>query len=216
MNQDGRWVLAAAKGKALLGLDRGERSMPVLVSYPGVYVQEIPSGVRTITGVATSITAFVGRALYGPDDVPVTVNSFGDFERIFGGLWTGSNLGYAVRDFFQNGGGQAIIVRLYNPETGATAKAAKSKLKVGDFHFEAADKGAWGANLRATIDITVSVDVATQMETPCHRARRSASQARYGRWPMLLGCHLLPASPWSEQVKFEHNLKMKGPPECPH
>jgi phage tail sheath protein FI len=137
--------------------------MPVLVSYPGVYIQEIPSGVRTITGVATSITAFVGRALYGPDDLPVTVNSFGDFERIFGGLWTGSNLGYAVRDFFQNGGGQAIIVRLYNPETGANAKAVKSKLKVGDFHFEAADKGGWGANLRATIDTTVSVDVATQL-----------------------------------------------------
>jgi hypothetical protein len=137
--------------------------MPVQVSYPGVYVQEIPSGVRTITGVATSITAFVGRALYGPDDKPVTVNSFGDFERIFGGLWTGSTLGYAVRDFFQNGGGQAIIVRLYNPETGANAKPAKSKVKVGDFHFEAADKGAWGANLRAVIDTAISADVAKQM-----------------------------------------------------
>jgi len=91
------------------------------------------------------------------------VNSFGDFERIFGGLWTGSALGYAVRDFFQNGGGQAIIVRLYNPETGANAKPAKSKVKVGDFHFEAADKGAWGANLRAVIDTAISADVAKQM-----------------------------------------------------
>jgi phage tail sheath protein FI len=137
--------------------------MPVQVSYPGVYVQEIPSGVRTIAGVATSITAFIGRTLYGPDEVPVTVNSFGDFERIFGGLWTGSTLGYTVRDFFQNGGGQAIIVRLYNPEAGANAKPAKSKVKVGDFHFEAVDKGAWGANLRAVIDTAVSADVAKQM-----------------------------------------------------
>jgi phage tail sheath protein FI len=137
--------------------------MPVQVSYPGVYVQEIPSGVRTITGVATSITAFIGRALYGPDDIPVTVNSYGDFERIFGGLWIGSTLGYAVRDFFLNGGGQAIIVRLYNPETGANAKAAKSKLKVGNFRFEAADKGAWGINLRAKIDAPGSADVAAQM-----------------------------------------------------
>jgi uncharacterized protein len=137
--------------------------MPVQVSFPGVYVQEIPSGVRTITGVATSITAFIGRALYGPDDVPITVNSFGDFERIFGGLWTGSTLGYAVRDFFQNGGGQAIIVRLYNPETGANAKPARSKLKVGDFRFEAADKGAWGAGLRGVIDTAVSADVAKRL-----------------------------------------------------
>ena len=36
--------------------------MPAAISYPGVYIEEIPSGVRTITGVPTSITAFVGRA----------------------------------------------------------------------------------------------------------------------------------------------------------
>ena len=40
--------------------------MPVAVSYPGVYIEEIPSGVRTITGVATSITAFLGRAPWAP------------------------------------------------------------------------------------------------------------------------------------------------------
>ena len=39
--------------------------MPTTVSYPGVYVEEIPSGVRTITGVATSITAFLGKAVAG-------------------------------------------------------------------------------------------------------------------------------------------------------
>jgi len=81
-----------------------------------VYVEEIPSGVRTITGVATSITAFIGRALRGPTDDPITINSYGDFERIFGGLWVDSTLGYAVRDFYLNGGSQAIIVRLYHPK----------------------------------------------------------------------------------------------------
>ena len=73
--------------------------MPVAVSYPGVYIEEIPSGVRTITGVATSITAFIGRALRGPTDEPVTINSNADFERTFGGLWIESSLGFAVRDF---------------------------------------------------------------------------------------------------------------------
>ena len=90
--------------------------MPVSLTYPGVYVQEIPSGVHTITGVATSITAFIGRTARGPDNKPYTINSFGDFERTFGGLWAPSSLGYAVRDFFLNGGGQAIIVRLFNPD----------------------------------------------------------------------------------------------------
>ena len=82
--------------------------MPATLTYPGVYIEEIPSGVRTITGVATSIAAFIGRASRGPTDAdkdsPVTINSFGDFERIFGGLWVGSSLGFAVRDFYLNGG----------------------------------------------------------------------------------------------------------------
>src|SRR5262245_22657591 len=100
--------------------------MPVPLTYPGVYVEEIPSGVRTITGVATSITAFIGRTLRGPTDLPVTINSFPDFERGFGGLWVGSALGFAVRDFYLNGGTQSIIVRVYSPETGAAAKLAKA------------------------------------------------------------------------------------------
>ena len=87
--------------------------MPVLTTYPGVYIEELPSGVHTITGVATSITAFVGRARRGPTDRAITINSFGDFERNFGGLWLESALGFAVRDFFLNGGGQAIIVRCF-------------------------------------------------------------------------------------------------------
>jgi phage tail sheath protein FI len=89
--------------------------MPAVLSYPGVYVEEVPSGVRTIVGVATSVTAFIGRARRGPVNDPVTVNSFADFEREFGGLWENSYLGFAVRDFFQNGGSQAVIVRLFHP-----------------------------------------------------------------------------------------------------
>ena len=68
--------------------------MPIPVSYPGVYVQEVSSGVHTITGVATSITAFVGRTLRGPLDTDgpdgvVTVNGFPDFQRVYGGVWAG-------------------------------------------------------------------------------------------------------------------------------
>ena len=98
--------------------------MPVALTYPGVYVEEIPSGVRTITGVATSITAFIGRALRGPTNQPVTINSYADFERIFGGLWAPSSLSFAVRDFYLNGGSQAIIVRLFHPFFGSDADRA--------------------------------------------------------------------------------------------
>jgi len=126
--------------------------MPVALSYPGVYIEEVPSGVRTITGVATSVAAFVGRALRGETHDPSMLNSFGDFERIFGGLWLKSQLGYAVRDFFLNGGSQAIVVRLYHAEAGVGAKAATAVLEVGGLLLEARSEGSWGAQLRCTVD----------------------------------------------------------------
>ncbi|HVF28852.1 MAG TPA: hypothetical protein VM943_11460, partial [Pyrinomonadaceae bacterium] len=81
--------------------------MPIAPTFPGVYIEEIPSGVRTITGVATSITAFIGTAPRGPVNDPTFINSFGDYERRFGGLALDSTMSYAVRDFYLNGGSQA-------------------------------------------------------------------------------------------------------------
>lgn len=127
--------------------------MPIAPTYPGVYIEEIPSGVRTITGVATSITAFIGSALRGPVDEPVTINSFGDFERQFGGLWVDSMMSYAVRDFYMNGGGQAIIVRVANG-----AGLARLSLPTGQgsppafVQMDASSAGAWGSSLRALVD----------------------------------------------------------------
>jgi phage tail sheath protein FI len=127
--------------------------MPAQLSYPGVYIEEIPSGVRTITGVATSITAFVGRAVSGPTDDPVLVNSFADYERRFGGLDVSSTMSYAVRDFYLNGGSQALIVRVAPSD----ASAAEIRLEgegspSDDLVLQAASVGAWGNRLRAAVD----------------------------------------------------------------
>ncbi|MEJ2416714.1 MAG: phage tail sheath subtilisin-like domain-containing protein [Exilibacterium sp.] len=145
--------------------------MPVSVSYPGVYVEEIPSGVRTITGVATSITAFVGRAVRGPVNTAVFINGFGEFERIFGGLWQNSSLGFAVRDFFLNGGSQAVLVRLYHADPGdpegepvEPTPATKAPINAGGLSFEAAYEGLWGVKLRVKLDTdNISEDVALAM-----------------------------------------------------
>lgn len=123
--------------------------MPVALTYPGVYIEEIPSGVRTITGVATSITAFIGRAQRGPIDEPVRVQSFAEFERQFGGLWVDSTLGYAVYHFFLNGGSDALIVRVHNGATAATLTLAGS---AGALSLMAANPGLWGETLRARVD----------------------------------------------------------------
>ena len=89
--------------------------MATTPTYPGVYIEEVPSGVRTITGVATSITAFVGRARRGPVNKSVMIHNISEFVRGFGGLWSESPMSYAVRDFYLNRGSTAIIVRLFNP-----------------------------------------------------------------------------------------------------
>ena len=122
-------------------------------TYPGVYILEIPSGVRTIVGVATSITAFVGRAARGPVEDPITINSFGDYERIFGGLSLISPMSYAVRDFYLNGGSQAVIVRLHKD-----ASKARISLPTGapdpddELFLDAANEGVWGNNLSASVN----------------------------------------------------------------
>lgn len=87
--------------------------MPIKPTHPGVYIEEVPSGVRTITGVATAITAFVGRAVRGPVDRPVRIQSFADYDRSFGGLSLDSPMSYAVQHFFLNGGTDAVVVRVY-------------------------------------------------------------------------------------------------------
>lgn len=137
--------------------------MPVSLTYPGVYVEEIPSGVRTITGVPTSITAFIGRAKRGPVNQALTINSYADYERLFGGLDLNSTMSYAVRDFYTNGGSQAVIVRLYHAEEGPDANPSKTKFEVGNVKLEAAHEGSWGAYLRAEVDLNVSEEVAIRL-----------------------------------------------------
>jgi phage tail sheath protein FI len=81
-------------------------------TYPGVYIEELSSGQHTITGVATSIGAFIGWAKMGPVDQATLVQSWSDFQTTFGGLDSRSWLGYAVNQFFGNGGNECYIVRL--------------------------------------------------------------------------------------------------------
>ena len=125
--------------------------MPTTPTYPGVYIEEVPSGVRTIVGVATSITAFVGRALRGPVNEPVRIQSFADFERAFGGLWVDSTLSYAVQHYFLNGGTDAIIVRLVNGATRAQFSLAPQS-GTNNLRLQASSAGAWGDNLRVGVN----------------------------------------------------------------
>jgi phage tail sheath protein FI len=119
--------------------------MPVAVSYPGVYIEEIPSGVRTITGVATSITAFAGWAPSGPTDHAKLVLSWSDYDREFGGMDKRSLLGYAVWQFFLNGGQQAYIIRVVTTGSATAADNAAMATVTLDTKLTvtAKDPGRW-------------------------------------------------------------------------
>jgi phage tail sheath protein FI len=124
--------------------------MPVTTTYPGVYIEELPSSVRTITAVSTSVTAFVGSTLRGPADTPVTLTSFTDYERRFGGLTPDSVLGHAVQQFFLNGGSIAIVVRV----VGAGATRSTFDIPAGgqSLRITAAEPGTFSDGLRVAID----------------------------------------------------------------
>lgn len=124
--------------------------MPQTLTYPGVYVEEVPSGVRTITGVSTSDTAFVDFFGRGPVNEPVRVTSFADFERRFGGLDRRSAASYAIQQYYLNGGQIAYVVRVASAEA---ARAGATLPNNGDdiLTVEAANAGVWGQNLRVTV-----------------------------------------------------------------
>jgi hypothetical protein len=87
------------------------------------------------------------------------VFNYGDYQRAFGGLSFDYPMSYAVRDFFDHGGSQAIIVRLFEPVEGdGTARLAFPDAAGGDsgdpaaLLLKAANPGPWGNTLTASID----------------------------------------------------------------
>jgi uncharacterized protein len=100
--------------------------MSITPTYPGVYIQELPSSSHTITPAPTSIAAFVGfthplqTPKSSPQSTPANVlYSFADYQNYYGGFFSSPGLpdyvGQAVFQFFLNGGSQCYVVGLTNP-----------------------------------------------------------------------------------------------------
>lgn len=140
--------------------------MPVRPTYPGVYVEEIPSGVRTITGVATSTAAFVGTFPRGLLNEAVQIFSIADFDRNFGGLAREHETTYAIQQFFLNGGTEAWVVRVADTVAAAPANAFVANFTLIDAGGNVAhvfagrrirgepalNPGEWGNSLRLEVD----------------------------------------------------------------
>lgn len=111
--------------------------MPEFIA-PGVYIEETSLRMKSIEGVSTSTTAFVGTTSLGPANSPATVTSYADFERTFGPLAASYEMGYVVRAFFANGGREAVIVRVKGAGTfpRATELIGSRKKKTGLYALE--------------------------------------------------------------------------------
>ena len=135
--------------------------MPPTLTYPGVYIVEVPSSVHTITGVATSIAAFFGQASQGPLNTPIEVQSQSDFTRNFGPSIPGGYLGQMVQQFFNNGGSDCYVVRI------AGAGAAPATVTLNDLAgnpvltVNAASQGVWGDGLLVVVDYDTPTPDAT-------------------------------------------------------
>ena len=124
------------------------------VTYPGVYVEEVPSGVRPIAAASTSIAAFIGVAERGPVGEAVKIFNFTEYQNHYGGFIPNSFLSHAVYQFFNNGGTQCYIVRV----AGANAATANIVLRdraatnpQASLTISASSPGVWGNQLAVVI-----------------------------------------------------------------
>ena len=88
-------------------------------TYPGVYIEEVPSNAVGITGVSPSIGSMVGGSLQGPTNTPTLTTSFTDYVGKFGSFTSLSRMTTSAYAFFQNGGQNLVVVRV--TPTDATA-----------------------------------------------------------------------------------------------
>jgi hypothetical protein len=124
------------------------------VTYPGVYVEEVPSGARPIAAASTSIAAFLGVAERGPVGEAVKIFNFTEYQNRYGGFIPNSFLSHAVYQFFNNGGTQCYIVRV------ASANATRANIVLRDraaanpqasLTIAASSPGVWGNQLAVVI-----------------------------------------------------------------
>jgi phage tail sheath protein FI len=116
--------------------------MPSDYFAPGVYVEEIPNGPRVIAARPTGVTAFLGAARKGASYRAYEIKSFTEFTTRFGPLKTELELGYAVSQFFANGGTSAWVMRIAQRPTVAQFQRGLAALdRVEDFDLLAVPGG---------------------------------------------------------------------------
>ena len=118
----------------------------VQVTYPGVYVQEVSSGVRPIAAASTSTPAFVGLTEMGPDNEARRITNWTEFQKYYGSFIKDGYLAESVFQFFNNGGRQCYIVRVTRSDavTASVTVQNRAATPIAGVTFSAKNKGNWG------------------------------------------------------------------------
>jgi phage tail sheath protein FI len=136
--------------------------MPVSPTYPGVYVQEVPSGVRTIVGVGTSTALFIGRTQTGPMLRAVRLTTYSDFVRTFGDDGGAvSAVARYVRLFFLNGGTDCYVIRIANAAVQSSVTLRNVANTADSIQLRAKNPGALGDYVRIGVNYNTAQPEAT-------------------------------------------------------
>jgi uncharacterized protein len=132
---------------------------------PGVYLEEVSYRAKSIEGVSTTTTGFVGPTRFGPiTGAPELVTSLMEFEATFGdgqplafgGSLMTNHVWQAARAFFEQGG-KRLYVRRVHRGAGGTASAP-----LGAITFAARHPGAAG-QVRVAITLQLGANILTKV-----------------------------------------------------
>ena len=121
------------------------------LTYPGVYVQEVPSGVRTIVGVGTSIGMFISASTKGPIGSPIRCVNYSAFREKFGEDLNAGQLAQYVRLFFLNGGTDCHVMRIAHGAAASSVTLRNERDTADALLLTAKDPGLDGENIRAIV-----------------------------------------------------------------
>lgn len=166
------------------------------VTYPGVYMEEVSSGVRPIQAASTSTCAFIGVAERGDIGVARRVFSFTEFTALYGGFLSQDYLAHGVFQFFNNGGSQAYIIRLArDAETAKITLQDRAAAPQDTLEVSASSAGTWGNTLQLRVNSAAALDPDNTFDLEVHRFGPGDDE------PVLLerfdGLSMDPASPRS-------------------
>ena len=121
------------------------------LTYPGVYIDEVSSGVRPLETASTSTAAFVGLTEMGPAEA-TRVTNWTEFQRLYGSFIRGSYLPQSVFQYFNNGGRQCYVVRVTRTDADRASVTVQNRAGIAGVTFTARSKGAWGNSLLLSVE----------------------------------------------------------------